>query len=102
MRQRTVCLNDDVVFLQPVDDIPAVAPRVNLILSNINLAAAGAVDVFLQFLEMVDSVVRDSDRFDFALLLSLCQRTPGTESSFFTAVGCVNQDPSSLVSYETK
>lgn len=57
MRQRTVCFNNDVVFLQPVDDIPAVAPRMNLILSNIDLAAVGAVDVFLEFLEMVDPVV---------------------------------------------
>ena len=57
MRQRTVCFNNDVVFLQPVDDIPAVAPRMNLILSNIDLAAVGAIDVFLEFLEMVDPVV---------------------------------------------
>lgn len=57
MRQRTVCLDNDVVFLQPVDDIPAVAPRMNLILSNVDRAAVGAIDVFLKFLEMVNSVV---------------------------------------------
>lgn len=57
MRQRTVRLDNDVVFLQPVDDIPAVAPRMNLILSNVDRAAVGAIDVFLKFLEMVNSVV---------------------------------------------
>lgn len=97
MRQRTVCLNNDVVFLQPVDDIPAVAPWMNLILSNVDLAAVGAVDVFLKFLKMVDSVVRDSDRFDLACFLGFCQCAPRAESSFFAAVGCMNQDPISLV-----
>jgi len=57
MRQRTVRLDNDVVFLQPVDNIPAVAPRVNLILSNVDLAAASTVDVFLEFLEMVNPIV---------------------------------------------
>lgn len=92
MCQRTVRLDDNVAFLQPLYDVPTVTPRVDLVLSNINLAAPRAGDVFLEFIEMVDSVVRHSNRADFSFLLCLDQGLPRPESLFFSAVGCVKKD----------
>lgn len=66
----TVRLNDDIAFLQPTHDLPAVTPWMQLVLSNIDLApVASAADVFLQFIEMVHPVVGHSDGTDLACLL---------------------------------
>lgn len=70
MRHRTVRLNDDIAFLQPTHDLPAVTPWMQLVLSDIDLATVtSAADVFLQFIEMVYPVVGHSDRTDLACLL---------------------------------
>lgn len=66
MGQRTVGLNNDVALLQPLDDVPTVTPWVDLVLPNIDLATARAVDVLIKFIEMVDSVVRHTNRADFS------------------------------------
>lgn len=66
MGQRTVGLNNDVAFLQPLDDVPTVTPWMDLVLPNIDLATARAVDVLIKFIEMVDSVVRHTNRADFS------------------------------------
>lgn len=93
MRQRTVRLNDDVAFLQPVDDVSTVTPRVDLVLPDIDLATARTVDVLLEFIKMVDSVVGHPDRADFACFLCLDQGLPGAKPRFFAAVGGVEEDP---------
>lgn len=93
VRQRTVRLDNDVAFLQPVDDISTVTPRVDLILPNIDLATARAVDILLEFIKMVNSVVGHSNRADLACFLRLNQGLPGAETGFFAAVGSVEEDP---------
>ena len=62
MRHGTVRLDDDIAFLQPIHNLSAVTPRMQLVLSNIDLATVtSAADVFLQFVEMVHPVVGHSD-----------------------------------------
>lgn len=61
MCQRTIRLDHDIALLQPINDIPPVAPRVNLVLAHVDLAASGLVDVLLEFVKVVDAVVGDSD-----------------------------------------
>ena len=62
MRHGTIRLDDDIAFLQPIHNLPAVTPRMQLVLSNIDLATVtSAADVFLQFVEMVHPVVGHSD-----------------------------------------
>lgn len=99
MRQRTIRLDHDIALLQPIDDIPPVAPRVNLVLAHVDLAASCLVDVFFEFVEVVDTVVGDSDRADFACLLGFYQGAPGAETGFFAAVGGVEEGPFYLVSF---
>lgn len=43
--KRRVRLNDDIALLQPLGDILARAPRVNLVLTDGNLTTASTLDV---------------------------------------------------------
>lgn len=61
MRKRRISLDNDIPLLKPLDDILARAPRMDLILADINPPAASLLDVLLEFVEMVDSVVGDAD-----------------------------------------
>jgi hypothetical protein len=50
MRQRRISLNDNIPLLKPLNDILSRAPRMNLILSNVDVPTAPFLDVLLQFL----------------------------------------------------
>lgn len=76
MCQRRVCLDDDMTLLQPRRDVRVIESGVQLVLSDIDLADATALDVLLQFFEVVDSVVRYTDRLGFTSFLCLDQRAP--------------------------
>lgn len=98
LHQRRVSLDDDIALLQPVDDIFPRAPRVDLVLADGDLSAHAAVDVLFQFVQMVDAVVRDSDGADLAGLLGLHEGTPGSQSTFLTAVGGVEKHAATFIS----
>lgn len=91
--QRRVGLDDDVTLLQPPSDVLPRAPGVDLVLTDGDLAADSAVDVRLQLLQVVDSIVGDTDGTDLAGLLGLDQSAPGTQTAFLPSVGGVEQDP---------
>lgn len=61
-----------------------------LVLPDIDLAAAAGRDVLLELVEVVDSVIRDADRARFAGFLGFDEGFPGAESAFFSAVGGVD------------
>jgi hypothetical protein len=69
MRKRRVRLNNDIPLLQPLHDIRMIQPRVQLILTDINLTTPTTLDVSLQFFEMVDAVIGYTDGFHFSCFL---------------------------------
>jgi hypothetical protein len=54
-----------------------IQPWVQLILTDIDLAAPAVLDVRLQFFEMVDPEVRDADCFCLARFLGFDKGVPG-------------------------
>ena len=61
------------------------------VLTNGNLTTTAVLDVVLQFFKVADSVVGDTDGTDLALLLRLDECLPGSQATFPTAVGTVDQ-----------
>jgi hypothetical protein len=56
-----VSFDNDIVFLCPLDDVVAREPRVDFPLADVDLGAvAGRIDVLLEFIEMVDTEIRDA------------------------------------------
>lgn len=90
--KRRVRLDDNITLVQPLGDIITRAPRVNLILADGNLTTTSALDVLLQFLQLLDAEVGDTDRTDVSCLLGLNQGAPCSQASLLAAVGRVNQD----------
>lgn len=62
MRQRRVRFNHDIAILKPLHDLRSIQPWVQLVLPNVDLASAlAALDILLQFIEVMDAVVRYAD-----------------------------------------
>ena len=73
-----VSLSDDAVSFAPCHNIRSCQPRMKLPLSDTNLATLSLTllclqlaNIVLELVEVVDAVIRHSDRFDFAVLLGL-------------------------------
>lgn len=61
VRKRRVCFDKDIPLLKPLRDLGSIAPRMQLVLPDVDLPTAAIVDVFFQFVEVVNSVVGYAD-----------------------------------------
>lgn len=66
MRKRRVRLNNNIPLLQPLHDIRMIQPRVQLILTDVDLTTPTTLDISLQFFEVVDAVIGYTDGFHFS------------------------------------
>lgn len=87
-----VRLNKDIALTQPLGDILARTPGVDLVLADADLAAASALDIVLQLFEMLDAKVGHTQGPNLACLLGLDQRLPGAQAGFLAAVGSMDQN----------
>lgn len=61
-RQRRIRLHDDVPLLKPPNDIGSGEPGVQFVLPDVDRTADAAfLDVLLEFVKVVDTVVGDAD-----------------------------------------
>lgn len=97
LHQRRVGLHHNIALLQPRGDVLAMAPRVNLVLADIDLAADAAVNVLLELIEMVNTVVGDANGADFSGLLRFDESPPGACASLLSSVWGVDQDSTMLL-----
>lgn len=88
--KRRISLYHSPSLLQPVHNIRPRQPRMQLILPDIDLAAATGRNILLKLVEMVHSVIRDADRAGFTGLLCFNERFPRAESAFFSTVGSMD------------
>lgn len=93
----TVRFDDNVALLKPFNNIRTSEPRMQLILAHINFTPNGFV-VLLQLIQMVDSIVGNSNGADFPFLLSFYQSLPRTFTLLFTTIRCVKKNPRFRVS----
>lgn len=93
LHKRRVRLDHSPALLQPRRNLLPRTPRVQLILTHRDPAAAAGLDVLLQLVQMADPVVRHPDRPDLAagLLLRLDEGAPGAQAAVFAAVGGVDE-----------
>jgi len=82
---RGAYLHHDMSFLTPLDDIRSGKPRVkfNLVHAQnpafaLPLLRVGLLDVRFEFFEMVDTIIRHTNRPHFAVLDRLDQCLPGS------------------------
>lgn len=61
MRKGRVCFDKDIPLLKPLRDLGSIAPRMQLVLPDIDLPTAAIVDVFFQFVEVMNSVIGYAD-----------------------------------------
>jgi hypothetical protein len=61
-----VGLDNDVVFTAPVDNISSRQPGMDLPLAHRNFAPTAVLNILVKLLKMVYTVVRDTNRTDFA------------------------------------
>lgn len=94
----TIRLADDAALLTPFVDIRTGQPRMQFPLTDANLTAFALamlfielLDVCLQLLQMMNSVIGDAQRADFTGLLRFDQGSPGPRSRLFPAVGSMDQ-----------
>ena len=94
----TIGFCDDTIRFAPVYNVRPGKPRVELPLSNTNfttltfpISSFELIDVVLEFVKMMDSVIGHAQGPDLASLLSLDHGSPCTSSSILAAVGCVDQ-----------
>ena len=92
--QRRVGLDHHVALPEPLAEVGSSAPRVQFILADGDLTAAALLDVVLEFLEVADAVVGNSDRTNSACLLSLDQDLPRAQTALSATVGTVDQHTS--------
>lgn len=88
-----VCLTDDVAFLTPVHDVGPGKPGVKLPLADTDfptftftVLTLELFDVGLQFVEMMNTVIRDTNGADLAGLLGFYKCSPCSISAFLAAV----------------
>lgn len=91
-----VCLADDVAFLTPVHDVGPGKPGVKLPLADTDfptftftVLTLELFDVGLQFVEMMNTVIRDTNGADLAGLLGFYKCSPCSIPAFLAAVGGV-------------
>lgn len=93
--ERRIGLDDDVALSQPLDHVLSGAPRVNLVLANIDLTTDSTVYVRLELVQVLDAVVGDTDGADLSGLLRLQESSPGALTVLFRAARGVDEDPAS-------
>ena len=64
----------------------------DLVLPDGNHAAAAIFDILVEFLQVVNTEVRDADGADLACFLGLDKSAPGAETGFSSAVGSVDKE----------
>ena len=62
------------------------------ILPNIDFATHVALDIFLEFIEMMDAVVGNTDRSCFPGALRFSESPPRTVSRFLATIRCVDEN----------
>lgn len=90
-RKRRVCFDDHIPLTQPIYQIRAPKPRMELILTNFDFTLSSTLDVLFQLLKMVKAIVGHADGSGFAGFLGFCQSTPGTQTAFSATKGCMEK-----------
>lgn len=96
LHDRRIGLAGDIPLREPLDDVVARAPRVDLVLADGDDAAVAPLglelgDVLLELVKVVDAVVADADGAELALLDRLDEGLPGALARRRAAVGRVEE-----------